>query len=127
LRQGTAPVWTVRNKIDLDEVGQRPSDADFAISASRGDGVPQLIAALVSFAQNYFGSGEAGLIGRERQRKLLQETAQLLRRSISEAGKGEEFIAEDLRAAAGTLGRLLGRVDVEHILDAIFRDFCIGK
>jgi tRNA modification GTPase len=142
-QQGTAPVWTVRNKIDLDEVGQRPSAAgsadagdgalerksaaDFAISASRGDGLQHLIAALISFAHNYFGSGEAGLIGRERQRKLLQETAQLLRRSISEAGRGEELIAEDLRAAAATLGRLLGRVDVEHILDAIFRDFCIGK
>jgi len=142
-RQGSAPVWAVRNKIDLDEVGQRPSAVgpadpdsrlvegktapDFAISASRGDGLPQLIAALVGFARNYFGSGEGGLIGRERQRKLLQETAQLLRRSISGSARGEEFIAEDLRAAAATLGRLLGRVDVEHILDAIFRDFCIGK
>jgi tRNA modification GTPase len=142
-QQGTAPVWTVRNKIDLDKVSQRPSAAgsadrdggplegksasDFAISASRGDGLPELIDALVSFARNYFGSGEGGLIGRERQRKLLLETARLLRRSISEAAKGEEFIAEDLRAAAGTLGRLLGRVDVEHILDTIFRNFCIGK
>jgi tRNA modification GTPase len=25
------------------------------------------------------------------------------------------------------LGRLTGRVDVEDILDVIFRDFCIGK
>ena len=40
---------------------------------------------------------------------------------------GEELIAEDLRAAATTLGRLTGRVDVEDILDVIFRDFCIGK
>ena len=39
----------------------------------------------------------------------------------------EELIAEDLRAAATTLGRLTGRVDVEDILDVIFRDFCIGK
>jgi tRNA modification GTPase len=141
-QQGTVPTWTVRNKIDLDASGggscvdtlEHPDHAlgqgggaDFAISASRGDGIPELVAALAAFAQNYFGSGEGGLIGRERQRKLLRETAALLRRCISEAGKGEEFIAEDLRAAAGTLGRLLGRVDVEHILDAIFRDFCIGK
>jgi tRNA modification GTPase len=40
---------------------------------------------------------------------------------------GEEFAAEDLRAAAFALGRLLGRVDVEDILDVIFREFCIGK
>jgi tRNA modification GTPase len=39
----------------------------------------------------------------------------------------EELIAEELRAAATTLGRLTGRVDVEDILDVIFRDFCIGK
>jgi tRNA modification GTPase len=146
-RQGTVPVWTVRNKIDLDEAGMGTScrrfggdepvqpesvwrgagSADFAISASRGDGIQQLVGALVAFAQDYFGSGEGGLISRERQRKLLRETAGLLHRSMDDAGKGEEFIAEDLRAAAAALGRLLGRVDVEHILDAIFRDFCIGK
>jgi tRNA modification GTPase len=29
--------------------------------------------------------------------------------------------------AAWALGRLTGRVDVEDVLDVIFRDFCIGK
>ena len=36
-------------------------------------------------------------------------------------------IAEELRLAAHALGRLLGRIDVEDVLEAIFRDFCIGK
>jgi tRNA modification GTPase len=58
---------------------------------------------------------------------LLRETVEALRRSLSIVGKGEELAAEDLRMAAHFLGRLLGRVDVEDILDAIFRDFCIGK
>ena len=89
--------------------------------------MPELIAALVGFAQDYFGAGEGGLIGRARQRKLLQETAASLRRSIEVVGTGEELAAEDLRAAAHSLGRLLGRVDVEDILDVIFREFCIGK
>jgi len=39
----------------------------------------------------------------------------------------EELIAEDLRSAATALGRLTGRVDVEEVLDVIFREFCIGK
>jgi tRNA modification GTPase len=125
--EGTAPVWTVRNKIDLGECKLDAAAFDFEISASRGDGIRELIAALVRFAQNYFGSGENALIGRERQRKLLQQTTDLLRRSMSETAKGDELIAEDLRAAAQALGRLLGRVDVEDVLDAIFRDFCIGK
>jgi tRNA modification GTPase len=124
---GAVPVWAVRTKIDL---APRPLDAgefSFQISASRGDGVKELISALIGFAQDYFGAGEGGLISRERHRELLRETADLLRRSISVTHKGEEFVAEDLRVAADCLGRLLGRVDVEDVLDKIFRDFCIGK
>jgi len=58
---------------------------------------------------------------------LLQQTAASLHRSIAVAREGEELAAEELRAAAHSLGRLLGRVDVEDILDVIFREFCIGK
>ena len=58
---------------------------------------------------------------------MLQQTADSLQRSIAVIGKGEELAAEDLRSAAYSLGRLLGRVDVEDILDVIFREFCIGK
>jgi tRNA modification GTPase len=131
---GAAPTWVVRNKIDLDTDGvasRSPwpgqGSSNFAISASRGDGIAELLSALVGFAENYFGSGEGGLIGRQRQRQLLQQTADSLRRSISVVGEGEELAAEELRAAADSLGRLLGRIDVEDVLDAIFRRFCIGK
>jgi tRNA modification GTPase len=132
-RQGDTPVWWVRNKIDLDSVGretaskQGKTEADFRISASRGAGIGELITALVAFAQDYFGSGEGGLIGRERQRKLLDQTAAALRRSVAAVGQGEELVAEELRIAAYALGRLLGRVDVEDILDVIFKEFCVGK
>jgi tRNA modification GTPase len=128
---GTAPVWMVRNKIDLEAASRPLADISgqgvFQISASRGDGLSELIAALVGFAQNYFGGGEGGLIGRTRQRKLLQDTAASLRRCVQVVGQGEELAAEELRVAAHSLGRLLGRVDVEDILDVIFREFCVGK
>jgi len=128
---GTAPVWMVRNKIDLEAdsrpLDETPGQGAFQISASRGDGLPELIAALVGFAQNYFGGGEGGLIGRTRQRQHLQETVTSLRRCVEVIGQGEELAAEELRMAARSLGRLLGRVDVEDILDVIFREFCVGK
>ena len=128
-----APVWVVRNKIDLEM--SEPAGAlrgagqgtDFQISASRGDGVSELMAALVGFARDYFGAGEDGLIGRQRQRELLQETVRSLERSAAVVGKGEELAAEELRAATHSLGRLLGRVDVEDVLEVIFREFCVGK
>jgi tRNA modification GTPase len=137
-QEASASAWIVRNKIDLDV---RPASApqstaataragraiEFGISATRGDGIQELIAALVAFAHDFFGAGEDGLIGRERQRKLLREAARMLQRSIEVVGRGEELAAEELRGAAVALGRLLGRVDVEDVLDVIFREFCIGK
>jgi tRNA modification GTPase len=132
--ESAAPVWLVRSKIDLNALSgvvaalrQTWGSSYFEISAVRGDGLQKLMAALVGHAENVFGSGEGGLISRERQRKLLRETAASLRRSIDAVGNGEELVAEDLRAAAHSLGRLLGRVDVEDVLNKIFRDFCIGK
>ncbi len=127
---GDVPVWLVRNKIDLDRVGTGPGNPaarQFRISASQGEGLSDLIIALVTFASDYFGANEGALITRERQRRLLEETAEALERSVIVIGQGEELAAEDLRSAAYSLGRLLGRVDVEDILDVIFREFCIGK
>jgi tRNA modification GTPase len=128
---GPTPVWRVRNKIDLDEASRPMADTairtGFWISAKSGDGVPELIAGLVGFAEGYFGATEVGLISRARQRQLLQETASSLHRSMDVAEEGEELAAEELRVAAHSLGRLLGRVDVEDILDVIFREFCVGK
>jgi tRNA modification GTPase len=125
--EGSAPAWLVRNKIDLGSAGGEGLELpEFRISAARGDGVADLVAALVGFARDFFGSTEGGLVTRERQRRLLMDTAASLDRSVASIG-GEELVAEDLRSAAYSLGRLLGRVDVEDVLDVIFREFCIGK
>jgi tRNA modification GTPase len=120
----------VRNKIDLGSAGTGSAKSavrGFRISAARGEGLSGLIAALVVFASDYFGASEVAMITRERQRRLLEETVAALERSVAAIGQGEELAAEDLRSAAFALGRLLGRVDVEDILDVIFREFCIGK
>lgn len=121
---GEAPVWIVQTKSDL---GSSPTDGVLQISATRGDGIAALLSELVTFASGYFGGGESSLITRTRQRDLLLKAAQSLRHVQFAAQHGDELVAEELRAAAQQLGRLLGRVDVEDVLDSIFRDFCIGK
>jgi tRNA modification GTPase len=109
-------------------VGSRTeTGGDFEISASRGDGLAELVGALIAFAADYVGSQEGALITRERHRQLLAAVAASLRRSLVAVEQGEELVAEELRAAAYSLGRLLGRVDVEDVLDVIFREFCVGK
>ena len=124
-----APVWIVRNKVDLLSAKGEARDGGtrFDISAARGDGVSDLVAALVAYAQDYFGSGEMALVSRARHRTLLRDTAAALRRAGEAVDRGDELIAEELRIAIHSLGRLTGRVDVEDILDVIFREFCIGK
>lgn len=125
-RSGSS-VWIVRNKIDLGGAAPARPAGEFGISASRGDGIPELVDALVKFAADFFGTNEGALVTRARQRDLLGRASDSLRRSLELVEEGEELAAEELRAAAYALGRLLGRVDVEDVLGAIFQKFCIGK
>jgi tRNA modification GTPase len=132
-------VWLIENKMDL--AGESPRGGykgspvnneckfSYYISASTGDGMGALEAALGAYASEYFSGGDSGIVTRARHRRALEETEGALARALVEAKTAgrEELIAEELRAAAITLGRLTGRVDVEDILDVIFRDFCIGK
>ena len=130
-------VWGVENKADLAadnqcKSGELRTGKDhppaFAISALTGTGMDELVAALSAYARDYFAATESAIITRARHRRTLEETVAALDRCLAEGESGrEELIAEELRAAVTTLGRLTGRVDVEDILDVIFRDFCIGK
>lgn len=131
-------IWLVVNKIDLAEAHDNrtapaiKSGDGFTclISAFAGAGMDLLVDRLARFAKAYFSSLETGIVTRARHRHLFEETVAALDRALAEAakpGEHEELVAEELRSAATALGRLTGRVDVEDILDVIFRDFCIGK
>jgi tRNA modification GTPase len=127
--------WAVRNKVDLldSDAQRRVAEIElgapvFAVSALAGTGMAALTAALVRFATESFASGPEVLVTRERHRATLQQAVAALERAVSDrAGGREDIIAEELRLAGRALGQLTGRVDVEDILDVIFRDFCIGK
>jgi tRNA modification GTPase len=127
---GGAEVWDVRNKIDLlrSEPLGRQSERSLPISAFTGAGVPELIAALARHAEGALAGAEASLVTRERHRVALRKVVEALDRALAEgAGGREDMVAEELRLAGRELGRLTGRVDVEDVLEVIFRDFCIGK
>jgi tRNA modification GTPase len=127
--------WFAVNKMDLitDEKKRRiesrfePDMTVNYLSSTNGEGVDELVGALTRFSEQFFTS-EPALVMRERHRAHLQETVRALMdaQRAGEAGS-EEIMAEQLRLATRALGKLLGRVDVEDVLDVIFRDFCIGK
>ena len=130
----SSAIWLIRNKIDLDSAsisqGTNENQFSYLISAATGEGLEAVVAGVAEFARGYFSAVESGIVTRARHRRALEETVAALDRVMDEAtdcGARLELIAEELRAAATMLGRLTGRVDVEDILDVIFRDFCIGK
>jgi tRNA modification GTPase len=105
------------------------NEKEFSISSVTGSGFEALMDRLARHAEGFLAGGEPALIARERQRLVLQEALGALQRAVavaSTAGR-DELLAEELRIAARALARLIGRVDVEDVLDVIFRDFCIGK
>jgi tRNA modification GTPase len=133
---GQPEIWVLKNKIDLpveklckssESQSGRPPPV-FSISATTGAGMDALVRALAAHAADYFTATQSSIVTRARHRRAFEETVAALDRALAEGNSGrEELIAEELRSAATTLGRLTGRVDVEDILDVIFRDFCIGK
>ncbi len=98
-----------------------------AVSAKTGAGMAALEARLTEevAARLEAGASEAPPLTRARHRRALEDCVAALERAGGAVRP--ELVAEDLRLAARALGRIAGRVDVEDLLDAIFREFCIGK
>jgi len=127
-----ANTLVIANKIDLaanddatawtDRIGAAPASR---LSVKTGAGLDALLARLTEEIARRFDTTSAPLITRARHRAALEECLAALRRYDSTALP--ELAAEDLRLATRALGRITGRVDVEDLLDVIFREFCIGK
>ena len=96
------------------------------ISAKTGDGIPELLAKITELSGKLLKSnGNEAPLTRARHRAHLEEGLAALERSQKVPDR--ELFGEDLRLALRSLGRITGRVDVEDILDVVFREFCIGK
>ncbi len=99
----------------------------FRVSGLTGDGVELLLTEIRERLEPMVR--QAGTITRERQSIAVQRALQALesaKREIEGLGRFE-VAAEGIRSALRALDVLVGRVDVEDILDEIFSSFCIGK
>ncbi|MEJ1967847.1 MAG: tRNA uridine-5-carboxymethylaminomethyl(34) synthesis GTPase MnmE [Rhizomicrobium sp.] len=113
---------TIWNKTDL---ARGPVGA-LDLSLKSGEGWEAFLSALRTLVgATVDRAGEAPLITRARHRRALEEAVIALTRALGTAEP--ELFTEDLRLAARAIGRITGRVDVEELLDVVFRDFCIGK
>jgi len=118
----------VLNKVDLGAPSiapQGPNLGVYAISVQTGGGIDAFLQGLEAIVRERIGLAGQPALTRARHREALEGCLEALRRSL--AASHPELVAEDLRLAVRALGRITGRVDVEDLLDVIFRDFCIGK
>jgi tRNA modification GTPase len=113
-----------------DKVAEIGPAADVAVSALTGAGLDELRALVTARLDSR----------REHAGELLGSTAARCRDSLSQAlaavrqaqrlaaaGAGDELIAVEVREALDQLGRIVGRVTTDDLLDRIFSRFCIGK
>ena len=109
----------VRGKADLGGVG---------VSGKTGQGIAELIEGIGQRLQAR--SASAGVITRERHRLAIERAIEAMESAMAEVRRGSaraELAAAELRIALRALEALVGRVDVENLLDEIFSSFCIGK
>ncbi len=99
-----------------------------AVSGSTGEGVAELVEMIRSRLSELVA--DIGVATRERHKMSMERAVSSLSRADQALDLGPEhtdIAAEELRSAVRALDALVGRVDVENILDEIFASFCIGK
>lgn len=114
-------VW---NKSDL---GQSLYDNEMSMSVKTGDGMARFYDLLETFVKENFSTREPALLVRDRQIAVLSRCVEAIDMALADKTRDLELLAESLRQAADQLSRLVGRIDVEDLLDVIFHDFCVGK
>jgi tRNA modification GTPase len=108
-------VW-LRNKIDAG------AGAAVGVSALTGEGLDWLLNLVATRAE----TDDANAATTLRDRHVVSLRAAIVHLEAT-CGAEPEIAAEELRLAAQALDSVLGKIDVEDVLDEVFSAFCIGK
>lgn len=121
------PALVVRTKSDL----ARPGGPGIPVSVVTGEGLSEVRAAV---AERIFGEGIPladfePVLTRERHRVGLERALEALELARPHLGAGGEAVlaAHHVREATEALDELIGSVDIDEVLDRVFRNFCVGK
>ena len=125
---GLGESMTVFNKSDL--LKDLPSNVDnsYYLSCSTGQGVGDLLRAIMSRLGIDEGA-ETVFLSRQRHESSLKDGAVFLEEALTSLNEGQvlELVAESLRSAHTALGDILRPMSADDLLGEIFSEFCIGK
>jgi tRNA modification GTPase len=119
-------VWT---KCDIGRPKQQELPQAIRTSAATGEGLEELKASIARLLRKQDSEGDLAASTGARCRDSFLRAGEALHAASATllGGGGEELVALDLRLAIDELGKVVGAVVTDDILDRIFRKFCIGK
>ena len=117
------------NKADRVTIDQQPLAAHSLVSVRTGHGLDKTLSELTNIAKKKMGTQGPATITQARHREFLNNCLAALKKAhFGLSNQADlELIAEDFRSAIYSIGRITGRVDIEDLLDVVFKEFCIGK
>ncbi|KAG3163208.1 tRNA modification GTPase [Phytophthora idaei] len=130
LRDGAFAVLNKSDQVDeshiasvLETFDSKQRDQLLIVSCAEGDNIDVFVDKLASAVKDKLavsagGSTNGALITRERHRQNLVECLSCLDRFLADPYQSE-IAAEDLRRAVMAIGRILGRIDVEDVLNGM--------
>ena len=106
-----------------------PERCELATSSTTGQGIESLRTQLRETIVAQDDNGRAVAATASRCRESLAGAGESLRRAgkLAADGIGEELVAAEIRVALDELGKVVGAVYTDDVLDRIFSRFCIGK
>ncbi|KAJ7122831.1 tRNA modification GTPase TrmE [Mycena epipterygia] len=132
----TDDTYVLFNKIDLHEgrdESQFHGPHRWVTSLKTNQGTAEFLAEFAKALQRKYAlnddsaSAHTPLITHARHRVHLESAARFIEAFLATSAEDIVLGAEELRYAARAVGKVSGLIDVEDVLDALFRDFCIGK
>ena len=125
----TPDVWWLHVATQTDRPGNWTLPKDWlGISAATGEGLEALKETLVAYYETWL-HGDETLVTQARHAAVLDRAEEALGAALAalEQGISGEFMAMELRSAIRYLSEIVGDMDIEEVLGAIFGRFCIGK
>jgi tRNA modification GTPase len=131
--KSAAPVIRVRTKKDLvSPRDESHNDSRISVSANTGEGLQDLLDRIDEIIAANYGqpAAEVPMLTSARHERAIR-TAMAELENFEKAWRAEMLPAPvasvHLRTAVSELEELIGAVDLDEVLDRVFRTFCVGK
>ena len=122
---GDAKTIIVINKCD--EIQTRDNKNAIYTSAKTNTGIDELLTAIRKKMHNILDNAENSIVINARTYKLLTDAKYELEHAIEKFDGNYDIFAEHVRTAADSIGKILGVITTNEVMDATFSQLCLGK